>query len=112
METYQMKTLLEIATEKLKLLHLIPVREESVLGQLMLALVDPDYEEELYREVLALSEKTDHQVCWMMYLDNPETLADLIKNLKMAMTKEEIRDVLIDDLLMSAHLESWRPEPD
>lgn len=109
-ETYQMKSLLELAMEKLIFLHNPPIKGQSVLGQLMLAVLTEEDEEDIYREVDNLTRHSDQQVQAMLYLRDQESLQDLMRDLQRAVTRDDLREVMIDDLLMSARIERQEPE--
>ena len=110
-----MKTLLEIATEKIiSLRHYPPDKKEPILPQLMFMVFNEEdkgaYElglsdnqrDDLQKEILAMLHYTDRQVKAMLYLEEEELEEAAARDLQAAQTEEEIRQVLIVDLLMSA----------
>jgi hypothetical protein len=111
-----MKPLLEIAKDKLDNLD-FPVREGwSILPQLMLLVFNeetPDnldlniYDrQEMEDKVMALLNYSDKAVWIMLGLNNKEREEEIQENLLKAKTRDEIRDVLIADLLYNSMAET------
>jgi hypothetical protein len=111
-----MKPLLEIAKDKLDNLD-FPVREGwSILPQLMLLVFNeetPDnldlniYDrQEMEDKVMALLNYSDKAVWIMLGLNNKEREEEIQENLLKATTSDEIRDVLIADLLYNSMAEN------
>ena len=115
-----MKTLVEIATEKLKLLRVYPRPEQAILPQLMSAVYNEEegydlglsdnQRDDLLKEIQAMLHYTDRQVKAMLYLEEEELEEAAARDLQAAQTEEEIRQVLIVDVLMSAMEQGTPPD--
>ncbi|MDO9581205.1 MAG: hypothetical protein Q7J06_11705 [Bacteroidales bacterium] len=114
-----MKKLLEIATEKLRSLqHHPPDKKEPILAQLIHHLVFSQESAgdgtELELTVLALmdlSEKALHHFLFGWCTEGEEE-EHITKFLEEATTEDEIYEVIIEDLLMTAMVEWKESEPD
>jgi hypothetical protein len=114
-----MKTLVEIATEKLiSLQHYPPDKGKPILAQLINHLVfnqesagDGTELEQIVLKLMDLSDKALHH---FLFRDDPEREQEewIAKLLEKATTEDEIYEVMIDDLLKPVMMESEEPEPD
>jgi hypothetical protein len=108
----EMKTLLEIATDKLSRLNVLVNKEFSILPQLMLAVFNEETKDNLdlnmydrqdmEQEVLLLLNYSDKAVKVMLGLQDRERELEITQMLSKATTEDQIREVLISELLFEA----------
>jgi hypothetical protein len=108
----EMNTLLEIATDKLNSLY-VPVNKElSILPQLMLAVFNEETKDNLdlnmydrqdmEQEIQSLLTYSDKAVRVMLGLQDREREREISQMLSKASTDDQIREVLISELLFEA----------
>lgn len=111
-----MRTLLEIANEKLKLLRVYQRSDQAILPQLMLRVFNEETPDDLNlnmydrndmeQEVIALLEYSDKQVMIMLHLTDPEREQEIATLLIKTETTDQIREVMIMEVLFEAMMEN------
>jgi hypothetical protein len=111
-----MKSLIEIAKEKLDSLNMEISQGMSLLPQLMLAVFNEETPDDLdlnmydrndmEQEIIHLLNRSDKAVWVMLGLNNPEREEDITRMLSEAVTIEQIREVMIMELLYEAMSEN------
>lgn len=111
-----MKTLLEVAKKKLDLLNVETNPEFSILAQLMMAVFNEETPDDLdlnmydrngmEQEILALLDYSDKAVFVMLGLRDLERQRQIEQMLEEAKTENQIREVLIMELLYESMREN------
>lgn len=120
-----MQPLLEIAQEKLESLDYPIYKGIPIMAQIIAAILNLTTEDELELEtdlnryspdeVIVLGQEllacSETRVMTYLRLTDPDRQAEIAQRLEKAITKEEIRELLIEEILVTAIKETEDPDP-